>query len=194
MPPEGNGARPSIFELVRRGLRGPDHVAAPTLPIGEALHPVCLLAVAVLVVNDWVLKPRMSGASGGALGSALGGALTGKLSDLAGLACAPVLLTAALGLAMYAAMRLGRRLGIARLARIAPHLTRRRLRLAVAATGAVFVAVKLWPAAAHAVAGALSLIRPAHIVVDPTDLLCLPALAIAYAIGRDELRRIQVRE
>ena len=52
-------------------------------------------------------------------------------------------------------------------------------------------AVKLSPAAAEAVVTALShLGRPASIYLDRSDLLCLPALAIAYWIGRDELRRI----
>jgi hypothetical protein len=32
--------------------------------------------------------------------------------------------------------------------------------------------------------------RPASIYLDRTDLFCLPALAIAYWIGRDELRRV----
>ena len=41
-----------------------------------------LAAVLLLVVNDWVLKPRFHDA------------VTGKLSDLAGLAFAPVLLSA----------------------------------------------------------------------------------------------------
>ncbi|HEX8110583.1 MAG TPA: hypothetical protein VF516_22785, partial [Kofleriaceae bacterium] len=76
MPAEGNGPRPSIFEQLRRRLRGVDHAQAPALPLGEALHPAALAAVAVLVVNDWVYKPLAPGA------------ITGKLSDLAGLAFA----------------------------------------------------------------------------------------------------------
>ena len=70
-------------------------------------------------------------------------------------------------------------------------LTRRRLLLAIAATGIGFAAVKLSPAAAEAVTSALSYLgRPASIYLDRTDLLCLPALAVAYWIGRDELRRV----
>ena len=57
MPAAGNGARASIFERLRRALRGSDHAEAPSLPLGEAVHPVALAAVAVLVVNDWMLKP-----------------------------------------------------------------------------------------------------------------------------------------
>jgi len=142
------------------------------LPLGEALHPVTLAAVVVLVVNDWVLKPRLGPS-----------AVTGKLSDLAGLVFAPVVLSAALGLALHLAARLG--------ARVDPSLSRRRLMLCTLATGAVFAAVKLDPRAAELLARLLSHVgRHAEIMLDRTDLLCLPALAIAVWIGRDELRRV----
>jgi hypothetical protein len=135
------------------------------------MHPVTLLAVLVLVVNDWVLKPHFHGA------------ITGKLSDVAGLAFAPVVLTAAIGLVLHVLARFG--------VRIDPSLSRRRLLLAIAATGAGFAAVKLSPAAAEALTAALShLGRPASIYLDRSDLLTLPALAIAWWIGRDELRRV----
>ena len=118
------------------------------------MHPVTLVAVAVLLLNDWVLKRAWRD---GPLH-----AIAGKLSDIAGLAFAPVVLTAAIGLA-----------------------------LAIAATAFGFAAVKLSPAAAEAVVSALSYLgRPASIYLDRTDLLCLPALAVAYWIGRDELRRV----
>ena len=164
--------RASIFERLRRALRGSDHAAAPALPLGEAVHPVTLTAVALLVVNDWVWKPRLGP-----------GAVTGKLSDIAGLVFAPVVLSAALGLALHLASRLG--------ARLDPSLSRRRLIGCIAATGAVFAAVKLDAGAARALAAALSQLgRPAAIALDRTDLLCLPALAVAWWIGRDELRRV----
>jgi hypothetical protein len=135
------------------------------------MHPVTLAAVVVLAVNDWVLKPRMAGA------------LTGKLSDVAGLAFAPVILTAAIGLGLALAARLG--------ARVDPSLTRRRLVACIAATGACFAAVKLSPAAAELLVDLLSAFgRPATIYLDRTDLFALPALAVAYWIGKDELRRI----
>jgi hypothetical protein len=141
------------------------------------MHPVTLAAVALLVVNDWVIKPHWHGSG---LARTL---VAGKLSDLAGLTFAPVVLTAAIGLVLALAARLG--------ARIDPSLTRRRLLACIAATGAGFIAVKVSPAAADAVVSALShLGRPASIYLDRTDLLTLPALAIAYWIGRDELRRV----
>lgn len=135
------------------------------------MHPVTLLAVALLVVNDWVLKPRYHGV------------VTGKLSDIAGLAFAPVILSSAIGLVLHAASRLG--------ARVDPALSRRRLLLCIAATAAGFTVVKLSPAASEGVAQLLGhLGREASIYLDPSDLLCLPALGVAYAIGRDELRRV----
>jgi hypothetical protein len=147
------------------------------LPVGEAMHPVTLAAVVVLVVNDWLIKPNWSG------DSAARTLIAGKLSDLAGLAFAPVVLSAAIGLLLALAVRLG--------ARVDPSLTRRRLLLCIAATGAGFALVKLSPDAAEATAAALShLGRPAAIMLDRTDLFALPALAIAYWIGRDELRRV----
>jgi len=134
------------------------------------MHPVALACVLLLVINDWVLKRHWHGG------------LVGKLSDIAGLAFAPVVLTAAIGLVLALAARLG--------ARVDPSLTRRRLVLCIAATGAGFAAVKLSPEAADLMVRALSLVRPAEVYLDRTDLLTLPALAIAYWIGRDELRRI----
>ena len=176
MPAEGNGAHASIFERLRRALRGVDHAQTPALPLGEAVHPVALAAVALLAVNDWVLKPRLGQGP-------MASIVTGKLSDVAGLVFAPVVLSAAIGLVLHAAARLG--------ARIDPSLSRRRLIGCIAATAAVFAAVKLDPAAARALAAMISRFgRPAVITLDRTDLACLPALAVAWWIGRDELRRV----
>lgn len=166
----------SLFERLRRSLRGADRALAPALPVGEAMHPAALAAIALLAVNDWVCKPLVTPGSGASL-------VTGKLSDVAGLAFAPVVLSAAIGLVLHAAARLG--------ARVDPSLSRRRLVLCVLATGAGFAAVKLSPAlAAHAAAGLSHLGRPARFHDDPTDLLTLPALVAARWIGRDELRRV----
>jgi hypothetical protein len=162
------------MERLRRALRGADRGEKPGLPVGEAMHPITLLAVVVLIVNDWILKPHWHDAS------RLGDLVTGKLSDLSGLVFAPVVLTAAIGLVLAVAARLG--------AKVDPYLTQRRLVLSIAATGIVFAAVKISPDAAEFLAHALShLGRHASIYLDRTDLLCLPALAVAYWIGRDEL-------
>jgi hypothetical protein len=151
----GNAAG-RLLERIRVALRG----QPPTLPIGEALHPVTLLAVLLLVVNDWILKPRF--------GPSI---VTGKLSDIAGLIFAPVVLSAAIGLVLR------------------KHLTRRRLYLCIAATGICFAATKLSYTAAGWLVAALSWWRPASVYVDHTDLFCLPALLVALWIGNDELRR-----
>jgi hypothetical protein len=155
-----------------RFFAGADGPGRPTLPLGELLHPAALAAVLVLVANDWLLKP-----------SAAPGWLTGKLSDLAGLAFFPLLLTAALDLALMAAARLG--------APVDFSLRRWKLHTAVAATAVAFTAIKLWAPVAAAAAGVLrTLGLDARIVADPTDLLTLPALAVALWIGRRELRRV----
>jgi hypothetical protein len=132
------------------------------------MHPLTLVSVILLIANDWILKRHFAGP------------VTGKLSDIAGLVFAPVVLSSVIGLCLALAARLG--------ARVDPSLSRRRLLLCIAATGLVFAAVKLSPAAAHALADLLP--HGSHIAVDRTDLFTLPALALAYYIGRDELRRV----
>ncbi len=146
-----------------------------TLPIGEAMHPAVLAAVGVLILNDWVWKPWARPGGWQA-------AVTGKLSDLAGLAAAPVVLTAVVGLGLWIARRAG--------APVEPALTRRRLLAAIAATGAGFTAIKLSPTAAGWFTAAIGLVRSAAVAPDRTDLLCLPMLGVAYLAGRDELRRL----
>ena len=147
------------MERLRRALRGED------LPIGEAMHPVALLAVVVLVVNDWVLKPRFHGI------------VTGKLSDVAGLVFAPVLLSALIGLVLYVARARH------------PRLTHRRLVACCVATAAGFAAVKLCAPVRESLAALIG--HHAEFYPDPTDLLTLPAVLVAYWIGRDELRRVE---
>jgi hypothetical protein len=156
---------------VRRWLAGDEGPGQPALPVSELLAPVPLLAALVLAGNDWLLKP-----------SAAPGWLTGKLSDVAGLAVAPLIATAIGDLVLYAAFRLG--------ARVDFTLRAWKLAAAIALVGAVFAATKLSPAAAGAVAAALAaLTGRAVIVVDPTDLATLPALAVAAWQGRRALAR-----
>ncbi|CAN5904956.1 hypothetical protein BH11MYX2_BH11MYX2_04140 [soil metagenome] len=145
-----------------------------SLPIGEALHPVTIAAVLLLFLNDWVLKA--------AFPHGWPHAVTGKLSDIAGLAAAPVILTALTGLLLLLSGKLGLRTSHG------PHLTQRRLVLAIAATGICFCAVKLSPAASHAFVALLSHVRHSAVMLDRSDLFCLPALGLAYFVGRDEIR------
>lgn len=101
--------------------------------LGELIHPVPLLAVALLLVNDHLLKGA----------GVLPGWLTGKLSDFAGLLFFPLLLTAT--------YRTGRWLARKRDVRLTPPM----LRVALAVTAAGFTALKISPAIAAA-AGAIA--------------------------------------
>ncbi len=142
------------------------------MPGDGLLRPLPLAAILLLVLNDHVWK------------AAHPSALTGKLSDLAGLAFFPLLLVAGVELATR---------------RVHGRAT---LLAAVAATGLVFVLVKTtapgaaayrfglallqWPVhALPALARGLELppVRPVALVQDPTDLLALPALALAAWAG-----------
>ncbi len=132
------------------------------------ITPPAMLAIAVLALNDHVLKAQ------------LGGWWTGKLSDVAGLAVFPLLVCAAIELGS------GREVG------------RRGVIVAAIATGLAFTAIKLssaagalyreglatlqWPfrAVVDLVRGeGLPAIGRVHLTQDPTDLLALPALAIS---------------
>lgn len=153
-------------------LAGTDGPGQRALPVGELLRPVPLAALAVLLLNDWVLK-RWDAAPA---------VLTGKLSDVAGLVFAPLLVTAVLDVVLMVAARAGAPVDF----RLGP----RRLLAAVLAVGALFAAVKLSPAAAAAlVAAAGSVGLDWRIVSDPTDLLALPALGVALWVGRREIAR-----
>ncbi|MCU0655515.1 MAG: hypothetical protein MUF64_09575 [Polyangiaceae bacterium] len=135
------------------------------------LHPAPLVALAVLVVNDHLLKIHTPGL------------MTGKLSDLAGLVYFPLLLFAALG-------GLTGRVG------------RGGLVGCVVATGVVFGAVKVEPAATEVYrrglgalqwpwwalrgwleGGELPGLLRVEAVTDPTDLVALPMLLVPLWLG-----------
>jgi hypothetical protein len=125
---------------------------AKTRLVGSALaRPLPLAAVLVLVLNDHVLKGA----------GILPGWLTGKLSDVAGLFFFPVLLatSAAWILSRWAADRWTRHLPLA----------------ATALTGVLFTLLKTSPEA-NAWAGRVW----GQIVLDPTDLVALPSLLLAF--------------
>jgi hypothetical protein len=159
----------------RRLLAGEDGPGARALPAGELLHPLPLAALALLVVNDHALKAWAAGTELAAV--------TGKLSDVAGLLFFPLLVTAGLDLALMLAARLG--------ASVDFSLRRWKLAAACGATLVLFTAIKVSPAAADAVARLLRQLGvSAHIVVDPTDLVALPMVGVAWWLGRAELRRV----
>ncbi len=156
---------------LRATLAGSEGPGRRALPAGELLDPVALAAVLVMVVNDWLLKGRAPAG------------LTGKLSDLAGLVAAPLIATAALDTAWWAAARLG--------APVDFSLRRWKLAAAAGAIGIAFAAVKLSPGAAHALERAAAAAGLAwRIAPDPTDLLALPGLALALWLGRREIARV----
>jgi hypothetical protein len=160
----------------RRLLAGEDGPGARALPAGELLHPVPLAALLVLLVNDHVLKAWAGG-------EGIGAAITGKLSDLGGLLFFPLLLTAALDLLLMLAARLG--------APVDFSLRRWKLVLACGSTAAAFLAIKVSGPAAEAVVEVLRHLGvAARIAVDPTDLLALPMIAVAYWLGRAEIARV----
>jgi hypothetical protein len=140
------------------------------------LNPLVIAAIAVLIVNDHALKAVWPGD------------VTGKVSDFAGLLFFPVFLQAA-----WEVVTLGRGgVGSMRVAGVA-----------VAATALVFVAVKTLDVATDAYAVILGWIQWAvtagiglvtggspsdphrvGVVQDPTDLIALPVVLIAWIVMR----------
>ncbi|MBM4364401.1 MAG: hypothetical protein FJ104_17115 [Deltaproteobacteria bacterium] len=152
--------------------------AAVRPPGALLLHPAMLLAVGVLVINDHLLKATFPGWT------------TGKLSDAAGMVFFPALLVS---LVEHAASRLG-----------ASWVARPRdVIVAAVLTGSVFGLVKSWPiagdayrvgsallswpvrAAAQLIARGTTLppLGRATLVADPTDVLCVPFVAIAVWVA-----------
>lgn len=152
-----------------RALAGADGTR-PGLPIAELLAPVPLAAIAVLVANDWWWKPR----------GVLPAWLLGKLSDVAGLIVLPLVITAALALVLRGAALAG--------ANVDWSLRRWKLAVAIAASAALVIVAKTSTDAAAVIAGWLG--ARARIVADPTDLLALPALAIAWWQGTRTIARV----
>ena len=157
-----------------------DESAAHAIPRpGDGLlHPVALPALALLLVNDHVLK------------TAWPSVVTGKLSDVAGLVVAPLALQSAWEIGLWGAGRWD-----------GP--SSRVLAVAIIAVAIAFVAVQVWAPAtdlyrsglgaalgsfralATILTGAPSAsIVPVQAIADAEDLLALPAVAVTWWVGR----------
>jgi len=142
----------------------------PALPLGELVQPLPLAALALLALNDHVLKGA----------GILPEWVTGKLSDFAGLFFFPLLLTAIVDTA----------LALTR-APWDPTLRLWKAALACIATGAGFAATELSPAAAARYAALVTQLGiPSRSTADPTDLVALVMLPAAYAVARRHIRRV----
>ncbi len=130
---------------------------------GWLAHPVSVVALVVMILNDHVLKQTY------------GTWWTGKLSDAAGLVFFPALLGFVVAVV---APRLGWRTTVA---------------VALGATAAGFAWVKVTSGGAAAASDLLSsLTGPGIIREDATDLLALPFLAIAALVAQRPARARRV--
>lgn len=127
-------------------------------PMPELVAPLPLAAVALLALNDHVLKRRWPGL------------VTGKLSDLAGCFVLPLFVSAVLAVATRWPPRLRLGLGVA-----ATVVFFSALKLSPVTADAVSGAL-------HLVWGPFGLPR-GRIVADPTDLVALPLAAAAWVHG-----------
>lgn len=140
-------------------------MSRPT-PGGALLHPLAVASLALLVVNDHLLKQSIPGV------------MTGKLSDVAGLVFFPLVLVSSWEWAQS-------------LRGASPVAGRPVIAGAIVLTGLGFCAIQLWAPAGSAWAWGLGALqaplhgswRPVVHTADPTDLLALPALAVAAWIA-----------
>jgi hypothetical protein len=149
-----------------RAVKPPDRASGSLL-----LYPLSLMSVAVLLLNDHVLK------------AAAPGVITGKLSDVAGLVFFPLLLVSVLEI-----VALRRRWQPSR----GPMVL-----WSIAATAVVFILVKTTATGASVYAWTLGVAQwlvslgplvgrspePVVVVADPTDLLAVPAVLAAWWIA-----------
>jgi hypothetical protein len=135
-------ARPRPNEALQQALRG-------------LAHPLAVGALALLLVNDHVLRRNWPGW------------WTGKLGDVAWLIFAPLVVAAAL--AAVLPRRLRNRTGLCGA-------------LAFGMVGAIYALGNTIPTVSRGIIITLSAVmgRPAALVMDPTDLLMLPALALGW--------------
>ena len=153
---------------------GPDAEAPVRAPVASRAlaTPIAIGAIALLVLNDHVLK------------AACPGFVTGKLSDFAGLVFFPLLLAAALE-------QLGIRRGLQTIAIavLATGVFFAAIKLSMSAGDLyrVGLAALQWPfraARAIVLGEALPIMRPVTLCPDRTDLVALVALVVPVALAR----------
>ncbi|MER5621004.1 hypothetical protein ABT061_08155 [Streptosporangium sp. NPDC002544] len=126
-------------------------------------HPATVAATILLLVNDHLLKALWPGP------------VTGKLSDVAGLLVAPPVLA----LAFLPA------LALTRAGPFSSVLARLAAPVATVATGVGFTLVKTTEGGAEFASRAWTLVAgPSRVLADPTDLVALPALGVAWLVWR----------
>jgi hypothetical protein len=130
--------------------------ANPAAPGSTLLHPIAIGALALLLVNDHVLK------------AAAPGWITGKLSDVAGLALTPVVIVALWRLGTGVVLR--RPMG-----RASPAVDSAVAAIAVAVA---FALVKLSPFANDLYSAVIGPTR-----IDPSDLVALPAAGLGWWVA-----------
>jgi hypothetical protein len=136
-------------------------------------HPASLIAIALLVINDHVLKQLAPGI------------VTGKLSDVAGLIFFPLLLAAC---AEHAGIRRGMSTIAIAAATTAVGFIAIKLWLPAADVYRAGLAMLQWPfRAAHALftGHAVPVLGRVSLAMDPTDLVALVALVIPISLARN---------
>jgi hypothetical protein len=131
-------------------------------PLGRALlHPVALVALVVLVLNDHLLKALYPGF------------VTGKLSDFAGMIVAPLFMVAIIDALVPAAWLQKNAY------RVVPWLS-------AFVVGCGFAAAKTWPPATAAYESAMGVFWRGRVVLvrDVGDLAALPMGALAALVAR----------
>jgi len=125
-----------------------------------AAHPVSVLGLALLLLNDHVLK------------DAWPSAMTGKLSDIAGMLMFPPLLACLVALCFS-------RVRVAALAGVT-----------LTGTAVTFVVIKATESGAALASQAWSLVNgPSTVLADRTDLFALPALLVSWVVWQRSSRR-----
>jgi hypothetical protein len=153
------------------------------IPGSGLLEPLAILAVIVLVLNDHWLKRLYPGW------------ITGKLSDIAGLVFFPLLLQAFWELTASAFRRPWKpspRVLMVCLIITAIAFTLSKTWIPAAQAYRVGLAMLQWPfRALGAVVRGTVIAKPTRVIFarDPTDLIALPALWLAWRIGTARIQR-----